>query len=171
MNREEIKNTIRMLSAIYPKQFDTKQAIIDTIDAWTFVFSNDSAEVINSAVMVYINQPHEFAPTPGQLREIIYKETHKGELSEIEAWNLVAKAIRNGTYGAEAEFDKLPKTVQQAIGDASYLRNLASTEDLNTSVESSNFFKRYRAILDRQKTDETVNLLTSAGVKQIGEQG
>lgn len=172
MTREEVKSAVRMLAAVYPKQFGTPQAVIDTVDAWAFIFAEDDAKTINAAVMVYLNQPHEFAPRPGQLREIIYKELHRDDLTEIEAWNLVAKAIRNGTYGAEEEFAKLPETVQKAIGGPIYLRDLATSEDMNASVESSNFFRRYRTIMERQQADESMPaairaLIAAAETKQI----
>ena len=170
MTREEIKNTVRALVAIYPKQFEMTQTIIDTIDIWSAVFANDPAELINSAVAVYINQPHEFAPRPGQLRDIIYRELHRDEISEVDAWNLVAKAIRNSAYNADEEFYKLPEDVREAIGDPCYLRNLALTEDMNVSVESSNFFKRYRTIKERKKNDtlmpEAVKNLLNGGTDE-----
>ena len=153
MTRDEAKRIIRIIAATYPNYYKTQQRLSDAVDVWAMIFAHDSADIVNAALAVYMSRSNEFAPTPGQLKDIIYRELNRDEPSEIEAWNMVAKAIRNGTYGAEEEFEKLPDSVKKAIGSPSYLRDLAITEDLNVSVESSNFFKRYRVIVERKKEE------------------
>lgn len=168
MTKEEVTKALRIITSVYPNAYKDKAMLRDAIETWAVIFMNDPAEQINAAIYIYINQPHEYAPKPGQLRDIIYNQMHRDELSEADAWALVAKAIRNGTYGAEDEFNKLPETVQKAIGSPQYLRDLAMSEDLNTSVESSNFFKRYRVIMERQKNDSAIPEAINAIMEKAG---
>ena len=67
---------------------------------------------------------------------------------------MVAKACRNGLYGYKTEFEKLPETVQRAVGKAEQLRDWAEidTDTLNTVV-ASNFQRSYRIMQQRAKDD------------------
>jgi hypothetical protein len=70
----------------------------------------------------------------------------------MQAWALVSKALKNGTYGAQEEFDKLPPTVQKAVGSPSQLRNWAVTDEESIeNVIQSNFMRTYRVICQREK--------------------
>ena len=70
----------------------------------------------------------------------------------MEAWALVSKALRNGINGADEEFNKLPATVQKAVGSPNQLRNWAITdENAVENVIQSNFIKTYRGVCDREK--------------------
>ena len=152
MTASETTRAIRIISAAYP-HFKPSQ---DVIDLWGVMFNSAPFEAVSAALYTYIARNHDFPPTPGNINALIYDLTHKGELSEIDAWNMVCKAMRNGLYGSHEEFAKLPEDVQEAIGSPRYLYELALQEDLNVSVESSNFFKRYRAVLERKKNDAMI---------------
>ena len=69
----------------------------------------------------------------------------------MEAWLLVSKALRNGTYGAIEEFNKLPPLVQKAVGSPHNLRNCSQTD--TNSIENavqSNFMRSYRLVVNRE---------------------
>jgi hypothetical protein len=71
---------------------------------------------------------------------------------------LVSKALRNGYYGAEQEFEKLPPLVQRAVGQPSNLRQWATTDiDSIENVIQSNFLRTYRAVLNRDKDKQKLN--------------
>ena len=99
----------------------------------------------------YINDDNEYPPAPGQVKSILYRMEHQDELSEGDAWNLVRRALSNGLYGAQEEFDRLPEDVQKAIGSPQWIHAVAADEDVNMSVESSNFYKRYRQVLANKR--------------------
>lgn len=68
----------------------------------------------------------------------------------MEAWSLVSKALRNGTYGAVEEFSRLPPTVQEAVGNPDNLRNWATSDyKAIETVIQSNFIKTYRSVTSR----------------------
>ena len=74
------------------------------------------------------------------------------ELDGMTAWGLVSKALRNGTYGAVEEFNKLPPLVRQAVGMPDNLKNWA-TSDYQTieTVIQSNFLRTYETVVKRAK--------------------
>lgn len=92
---------------------------------------------------------NKFPPAISDIRECSLDFERPQELNETEAWSLVSKALRNGYYGAEEEFAKLPPIVQKAVGQPSQLRTWASDEEYDESVASSNFMRSYRVELAR----------------------
>ena len=74
-----------------------------------------------------------------------------------EAWNLVAKAIRNSAYESREEFDKLPTDLQRLVGSPNQLRDWALMDsDTVHSVISSNF---QRSFSIRKKADDDFKAL------------
>lgn len=73
-------------------------------------------------------------------------------MTEADAWNLVAAAVRNGIYGAKEEFEKLPPILRRIVGSPATLREWAAmdSETLH-SVVSSNFQRSYRYIAAAEK--------------------
>lgn len=59
---------------------------------------------------------------------------------------MVARAIRNGTYGAQKEFDALPPVIKRLIGSPAQLKEWAAMDaDVVSSVVASNFQRSYKA--------------------------
>lgn len=149
MTRDETKKLIMIICSTYPnyKPMDLK----DTINVWHFMLSDFEYSEISVALKAYIlSDTSGFAPTVGQLVEKSRKLKAPEELNEMQAWALVSKALRNGTYGADEEFNKLPVLVQQAVGSPSQLRNWATTDyESVENVIQSNFMRTYRAVCNR----------------------
>lgn len=151
MNKVEAKKIIASMMVFYPNY---NPGDIDiTADAWADVMSEYEYALISSALKSYIRSNSSgFAPAPGQLMDIIHSITVPEELNEMEAWALVSKALRNGCYGAEQEFEQLPPLVQKAVGAPSQLHNWSQTDiESVENVIQSNFMRTYRAVLAREK--------------------
>jgi hypothetical protein len=149
MTREEAKKLIMVICSTYPnyKPMD----LTDTVNVWHFMLSDFEYNEISVALKAYIlSDTSGFAPTVGQVLENARKIKSPEELNEMQAWALVSKALRNGTYGAEEEFNKLPPLVQQAVGSPSQLRNWATTDyESIENVIQSNFMRTYRTVCNR----------------------
>ena len=107
---------------------------------------------ISTALKTYVHSDTSgFAPSIGQLINKLHEVQSPQELNEMEAWLLVSKALRNGTYGAVEEFNKLPPLVQKAVGSPDNLRNWSQT-DTNSieNVVQSNFMRSYRLVVNRE---------------------
>lgn len=117
-----------------------------TTDLWLSAFSSFDDKTIENAVRKFILLDDKgFPPKIGQIVSIIFSDG--GEvMSEVEAWGYVSKALRNSTYEAEEEFEKLPESVKSAIGSPERLKEWAALDEREVqTVVSSNFMRSYRA--------------------------
>lgn len=143
MTRENVQDLLAMIQGTYPNYKPMDKTA--TINAWLMALEEYDKDQVAAAFKMYMKSNSSgFAPSPGQLIENIQTLTRPKELNEMEAWSLVSKALKNGYYGAEEEFAKLPSIVQRAVGQPSQLRAWASDEEYNESVVSSNFMRSYR---------------------------
>ena len=151
MNREETKKIVMIVIASFPNWHPDDLSF--TVDTWNLMLSEYEYNDIALALKTYISTNSSgFAPSIGQLIDKLQTVHNIGELNEMEAWALVSNALRNGYYGAEEEFAKLPPIIQKAVGQASNLRNWSQTDmESIENVIQSNFIKTYRTELARQK--------------------
>lgn len=151
MTREDVKQLLAVISVTYPnfKVSDMKT----TVDVWTMLLSDFSNEEITLSLKKYImTDTSGFAPVISQLiaGTKTMESINANVLNETEAWALVRKAICNGNYHAQEEFDKLPKIVQKAVGSPDNIRNWAQTDlkSLDTVI-ASNFTRVYKSELEQ----------------------
>lgn len=126
--------------------------ISETVDVWQMMLSDYDYNLVAMALKAYIlSDTSGFAPSIGQLVAKMQTVTKPQELSEMEAWSLVSKAIRNSGYNSVEEFANLPLLVQRAVGTPDNLRNWA-VSDCQTieSVIQSNFLRTYRTVVKRE---------------------
>lgn len=125
----------------------------ETVDVWNMMLEEYSYSKISTALKAYVHSDTSgFAPSIGQLINKLHEVQSPQELNEMEAWLLVSRALRNGTYGAVEEFNKLPPLVQKAVGSPDNLRNWAQTDSESIeNVVQSNFMRTYRIVINRAK--------------------
>lgn len=163
MTRDEVIQIVMVLTYTFDNFHpDDLTALVDT---WTAILADEDAKAIEQAVIIYCKSNHEFAPKPGQLIEMARPKPEV--MSEMEAWSLVRRAISNGYYGAEQEFEKLPQEIQKVLGGPSQLRTWAVDENFNENVAMSNFQRSYRTVLQRAE-DERLRIATSGTKLRIG---
>lgn len=149
MDREDIKKVIGVMMSSYPnyKPQDMKM----TVDVWYEMLQEYEASDVFIALKSYIaSDTSGFAPSIGQLVNMICKTTKPQIMNEHEAWSLVRKALENGIYNSQREFDNLPELVQKAVGSANQIHVWASDPDYDEGVMSSNFMRSYRTVCQRQ---------------------
>ena len=150
MTVNEARKIIAVMMVSYPnfKPIDTE--IMAT--TWADMLSDYSYEQINVALKAYIRTDTSgFAPSIGQLVGKLQMVSQTNELNEMEAWALVSQALKNGYYGAEEEFAKLPELVQKAVGTPANLRAWAHTDESSIeNVVQSNFMRTYRTVVKRE---------------------
>ena len=166
MSREEALKICLIVQSTYPTHYakfgDRERAAM--LEAWLAVMADYDFHTACGGLKAYMaNDTKGFPPSPGQIIDQIYKLTASDEerLTESEAWGMVYKALRNGVYGAEKEFGKLPPAVQRAVGTPEVLRQWA--QDENVSVTQSNFERVFR----RSKEEYIENKKTPESVKQL----
>lgn len=156
MTDTEIKKLIYVTKAAYPTVYGkyTVQELENLLIAWRMCLADYTYEQASNGLMAYMRTDTKgFPPVAGQIIEQIQKLAAKESLLPSEAWDMVRKAISNGTYGAEKEYDKLPPIVQRAIGSAQYLRDCAGDSGFNEGVARGQFEKNYAIMLERERYD------------------
>ena len=171
MTRDEVKEIIMIMTYTYSNYKPAD--ITATVDTWTAILASYQFEHIRAALHSYIlSDTKGFAPTPGQLIDKIPVQSF--DMTEMEAWGMVNKALSNSSYHAKEEFDKLPSVVQKTLGRHEVLQEWAGMEiDTVQSVIHSNFIRNYRTVLQREKERNKLptrlrEILEAAGAKMTG---
>lgn len=149
MTREETVKIIRIMCDCYPNYKPNN--LSETVDVWQMMLDEYSYNQVSIALKAYVTSDTSgFAPSVGEIVAKIQLLSQPQELDGMAAWGLVSKALRNGTYGAVEEFNKLPPLVKQAVGMPDNLKNWA-TSDYQTieTVIQSNFLRTYETIVKR----------------------
>ena len=150
MSREETKKIIAIMIASYPhyKPDDMQMTLV----AWDEMLRDYDYRTVAVALKTFIaTDTSGFAPSIGQIIDNIAKVTVPSSMGESEAWALVRKAIENGAYNSQREFDRLPGEIQKAVGSANQIHAWAIDENYNEGVISSNFMRAYRTECKRQE--------------------
>lgn len=148
MTIQETGTIMDILKIAYP-QFYAKQDENEQFKAaqlWATMFAGDDVQIVAAAVQAFIASDIKgFPPSIGIIKDRIHRLTMPEELNDMEAWSLVSKAIRNGTYGSVEEYAKLPPEIQQTLGSHNTLREWAMvpSETVETVIQS-NFIKAFR---------------------------
>lgn len=149
MTEEQVGKLLMTIQAYYPNYNPPDKKV--TLNAWYIMLAEYPEELVLQALRACIaTNTSGFAPDVGQIMSKIQTISQPQELDGMTAWGLVSKALRNGTYGAVEEFNKLPPLVRQAVGMPDNLKNWA-TSDYQTieTVIQSNFLRTYETIVKR----------------------
>ncbi|GAA0082452.1 MULTISPECIES: replicative helicase loader/inhibitor [Clostridium] len=172
MTLEETIKILSIIKAAYPqwakdlKASDAKMMVT----LWNDMLQDYEYNLVQVAIKKVI-ATNKFPPSVAEVIESINYITSggKSEMTEIEAWGLVRKAIKNSAYNAEEEFNKLPEKIQQAIGSHNILHNWSQeTVDGIEKVIGSNFMRSYKATVIRKKEEKQ---LPSSIKKMLGNVG
>jgi len=158
MTRDETKELLMTINAVYPNFRVKPEQMTFTINAWSMLLGDYPAELVQAAFKIYVNTDDTgFAPSINQLIGAMNKVKHNEEKTEGEAWMLVKKAISDSYYHAEERFAELPPVVQKAVGSPAMLRQWGQcdTEDVNTVI-MSNFQRAYKAELSKKEFNESI---------------
>lgn len=149
MTKEQVGKLLMTIQAYYHNYNPPDKKI--AINAWYVMLAEYPEELVLQALRACIaTNTSGFAPDVGQIMSKIQTISQPQELDGMAAWGLVSKALRNGTYGAVEEFNKLPPLVKQAVGMPDNLKNWA-TSDCQTieTVIQSNFLRTYETVVKR----------------------
>ena len=175
MTKTDVVGIMAILETAYPTYYAKRdnQQRIEAVNLWADLFADDPAPVVAAAVKAIIVTGGAFPPSIGEIKNKMHDLTTPADLSETEAWALVSKAIRNGIYGYQTEYDKLPPTVQAAVGRPEQLKEWAVMDVGEVeSVVASNFMRGYKTAQKREREtamipEDVMALLTGVGQKMM----
>ena len=148
MKKTETIAIMAILKEAYPMYYrdKAKDELNTAVNLWTEMFADDDVNLVKAAVKRHIATDIKgFPPVIGQIKQSLVKVTLPEELTEQEAWNLVSKAMRNSTYNATEEFEKLPELIKNIVGGPSQLKEWAMSESKEIqTVIASNFMRSYK---------------------------
>lgn len=172
MTIQEMAQIIDILAIEYPQIGSrTDEEKVNMMKLWASMFADEPGQMVAMAVKAFMaSDTKGFPPKIGQIKTIIGKMTMPKELemSELEAWNLVRRAIRgasmqewsrtmqpDGTMSppsAVVQFHRLPKILQQLVGDPKQLAlwEELPSDEINTIIQS-NFMRSWRARAAHEK--------------------
>ena len=167
MNQKETIAVLAVLKTAYPQFYRglSPQELQETVTLWSEMFSAEDFQVVKAAVKAHIaTDAKGYPPHIGAIKAAIRKITQPDEMSEMEAWGYVSRALRNSSYNSIKEFERLPPVVRRIVGAPSQLREWAAMDsDTVQSVVQSNFMRSYRA----RSQSEQEYLALPAEVKEI----
>lgn len=168
MTREETKQILNAMMVAYPNYKPVD--LVATVNLWSTMLSSEDYGEVSTALGRYIATDRSgFAPAIGQL----LSKMRTDEVSEpMEAWAMVAKAIRRSAYYSEEEYDALPPLVQKAVGAPVNLQAWSQLPSATVhSVAQSQFISAYKAVVERAKEEaqipQSVADLISDTVKRL----
>lgn len=156
MNRSETEQILAILHVAYPRMYSGfKDADYDTvINLWQEMFSEEPYQVVNVALKAVIKRQTQFPPDIAMIQSEIdnMRSMARGDPSDAELWGLLKKAAENSTYGAEEEFNKLPRVLQIYLGSPSELRAMGAIEpEVLATVTKGQFYKQLPVLKERVK--------------------
>ena len=169
MNQTETLKIMAVLRGAYPAFYrDMSRKEAESVVAlWVEMFAEDDVAIVAAAVKALIATDDKgFPPHIGAVKAKVRQITQPSGMTPQEAWNLVAKAIRNSAYESREEYDKLPKEIQRLVGSPNQLRDWALMDSETVhSVVASNFQRSFTA---RQKADNDFKALPRDVQAMIG---
>lgn len=155
MTLEETGIVMDILTTAYPRFYSGPDApdMMKTLTLWAEMFARDEVALVAAAVKALIESDERgFPPHIGAVKSKLRLLTSGNRMTEAEAWGIVAKALRNSTYGAREEFEKFPPVIKRIVGSPNQLREwgMMDSETVH-SVVASNFQRSYKAIAQRER--------------------
>lgn len=155
MNRTETLKIMAILRGAYPQFYRSIDRVEanDTVNLWMDMFHSDDFTLVAAAVKSLIESDEKgFPPHIGAVKAKIRLITGTDETTEMEAWSIVSNALKDGYYGAEAEFKKFPPVIKRIVGSPSQLRDWSMMDSqVVQSVVASNFQRSYKIAVQRER--------------------
>lgn len=160
MTRDEAKEVIKKMTYAYPSFKPVN--ISEMVDVWAEMFVDVPFVAVVAALKTYVaTDTSGFAPSVGKIFEIIrtFNSVQNPDLSDLQAWSLVSKAIKNSLYNSQEMFNSLPPVVQKAVGSPDILKEWAQldSQEVGTVIQSQ-FLRSFRT---EQKRDSEYKTLPS----------
>ncbi len=164
MTKDEFLIVAKGLKAVYASQNFMPDK--DSFDVWYAMLQDLPYDLVSATAQQYM-LTNKFPPTIADLRSKATDLVAPQELNEMQAWDMVSKAIRDSAYHAKERFEAFPETVQKAVGSPETLRTWGMSTDFNENVAQSHFISTYRTIVKREKEFQALPANMQKALKSI----
>lgn len=161
ITRQNISQMMDLLVAAYgDKAFPVSQPdmMTKTVNLWSVMFAEDEPEEVLLAVKNCISTS-QYAPRIADIKSRIAQSRMAGQMTEMEAWVQIRKAIKKAGTSAEANqaFSEMPQILRKVVGEPGTLKEWRGVSlDTLEGVIASNCQRSYRELA---KTEATFNAL------------
>lgn len=169
MTKKETMQIMAVLQGAYPRYYagqsyeEKKQAM----ELWHMMLGEYPYELVNQAIAAII-ATNVFPPAIAEVISRMNSIQKGGEMTELEAWGYISRAIRNSTWHAQEEWERLPEELRCVVSP-DLLRSWATVEaDEVETVIHSNFLRTFRAAQARQKEYNALPGSVKQYMAQIG---
>ena len=173
MTNKESNEILAILKATYPAGYrDMGPADFKAIvGVWTRIFKDWAyVDVSNAVDSVIATNKTNFPPSPGLVMDRLIKNTSSPEMTEMEAWQLVFKAVKNSAWHSIEEFNKLPPVLQNSVGSPEMLQSWAGMDaETVNSVIQSNFMRTFRSRTVQDREHKALPENVQDVIKKLGE--
>lgn len=141
------------------------------VGLWTRIFKDWAyVDVSNAVDSVIATNKTNFPPSPGLVMDRLIKNTSSPEMTEMEAWQLVFKAVKNSAWHSIEEFNKLPNVLQNSVGSPEMLQSWAGMDaETVNSVIQSNFMRAFRSRTVQDREHKALPGNVQDVIKKLGE--
>lgn len=157
MTREDVQELLAMTQSIYTNFKPINK--IATVNGWFFLLKDIPKEKALKAFEIFCKTDMTgFAPSPSQILQLSNKIFEdKKTLTDLEAWAIVRKALRNSSYNSKDEFEQLPEICQRVVGNPESLKEwaLKNTDEVETVI-MSHFLRTFRIVKERMEIERYV---------------
>lgn len=171
MTKQDAMQIFFILKTAYPKYYQGmgKNEINNFTDLWAAIFEDKPVNLVANALKAYIaTDDSGYPPVPGAINIKIRSLCIPEYPTELEAWQIISKAVSNSGYSAKEEFNKLPEYLQRLVGSPRTLYDwgMMNTSDFNTVIQSY-FAKSYRATIEREKEHALIPIAIREQAKEL----
>lgn len=153
MNYQETAKILALIKLAYPNSYNklTDRELDQTVKLWESQFKDYKADIVLAAVNTFISEDLSgFCPNIAQIKNIAYKLLNGEQKTDDEIWLPIKKALRNSTYGANEEYEKLPEDIKQCV-TPHQLRDWAMSSENDMPFVRNEVIKEYRSKETRRK--------------------
>lgn len=173
MTNKEANKILAILKATYPAGFKDlgMEDLKALVGVWARTFKDWDYKLVSKAIDALIaTNKTNFPPSPGAVMDQLIKITSAPEMTEMEAWQLVFKAIKRSGWYAQEEFDKLPAGLRSSVGSPEMLKSWSEMPvDTVQSVVQSNFMRTFRSKKMQEIEQKSLPRDTEDIILKLGE--
>lgn len=156
MTKQETVKMIAIMKAAFPMWGSklSPDELKTSVEIWNEMLGEYDYQMVSAAMKMLIAVKKDYPPSIAEIIEKIefIRSGGQTDLSEIEAWSMVRKALSNGMYGAREEFERLPSEVQAVLREPATLRNWSQLDSSEVeTVIASNFMRSFKEVKKREK--------------------
>lgn len=168
MTKVETGKIMSVLEVAYPRYYagQDEEKKKQAVALWHMMLKEQPYELVQTAVKAVI-ATNTFPPTVAEVIEKINSLKNGSEMTELEAWGYVSKAIRSSTYRAREEWENLPAELQSMVSP-DLLRSWAMVEadDVETVLQS-NFLRMFRSTRAKRKEYDALPGSVKQSIAQV----